>query len=232
MLQCLQGNEAVADDGDNLPFFGGPGTPLASTAPSGKGTKRHQADVVRTVAPDGTPDSHAGNHDFIAFRRGMECATCKKEVRIRCNTCLVCHACFCASPRPCGDVVVNVVGDVCDEGENNSANELATTRKPNKGRSVARMQAKLAMAVQNGGVRDWTRVALVHCLDVLGVKVASNNTRRELRDLATQHALPLLEEWDAFVPDTDRVTRSAAPPSSSQPSCSQPVDDMDGLIDE
>ena len=127
---------------------------------------------------------------------------------------------------------MNVVGDVCHEGENNRAHELATTRKPNKGRSVARMQAKLAMAVQNGRVRDWTRVALVHCLDVLGVKVASNNTRRELRDLATQHALPLLEEWDAFVPDTDRVTRFAAPPSSSEPSCSQLVDDMDGLIDE
>ena len=37
MLQCLQGNEAVADDGDSLPFFGGPGTPLSSTAPSRKG---------------------------------------------------------------------------------------------------------------------------------------------------------------------------------------------------
>ena len=58
MLQCLQGNEAVADDGDSLPFFGGPGTPLSSTAPSGKGTERHQADVVSIVAPDGTPDSH------------------------------------------------------------------------------------------------------------------------------------------------------------------------------
>ena len=232
MLQCLQGNEAMADDGDNLPCFGGPGTPLASTAPSGKGTERHQADVVRTVAPDGTPDSHAGNHDFITFRRGMECATCKKEVRICCNTCLVCHACFCASPRPCGDVVVNVVDDVCDEGESNSADELATARKPNKGHGVARMQAKLVMAAQNGRLRDWTRGALVHCLDVLGMKVASNSTRRELRDLATQHALPLLAEWDAFVPDTDRVTRSAAPPSSSQPSCSQLVDDMDGLIDE
>ena len=190
MLQCLQGNEAVADDGDNLPFFGGPGTPLASTAPSGKGTERRQADVVRTVAPDGTPDSHAGNHDFITFRGGMECATCKKEVRIWCNTCVVCHACFCASLRPCGDVVVNVVDDVCDEGENNSADELATSRKPNKGRSVARMQAKLVMAAQNGRLRDWTRGALVHCLDVLGMNVASNNTWRELRDLATQHALP------------------------------------------
>ena len=38
MLQCLQGNEAVADDGDILPLFGVPGTPLSSTAPSGKGT--------------------------------------------------------------------------------------------------------------------------------------------------------------------------------------------------
>ena len=232
MLQCLQGNEAVADDGDSLPFFGGPGTPLSSTAPSGKGTERHQADVVSIVAPDGTPDSHAGNHDFITFRRGMECATCKKEVRMWCNTCPVCHACFCASPRFCGNVVVNVVDDVCDEGENNSADELATPRKPNKRRGVARMQAKLVMATQNGRLRDWSKGALLNCLDVLGVKVAGNSDRQELRDLATQHALPLLEEWDAFVPDTDRVTRSAAPPSSSQPSCSQPIDDMDGLIDE
>ena len=75
MLQCLQCNEAVADDGDSVPFFGGPGTPLSSTAASGKDTERHQADVGSTVAPDGTPDSHAGNHDFITFRRGMECAT-------------------------------------------------------------------------------------------------------------------------------------------------------------
>ena len=129
-------------------------------------------------------------------------------------------------------VLVNVVDDVCDEGENNSADELATTRNPNKGRSVARMQAKLVMAAENGRLHDWTRGALVHCLDVLGMKVASNNTRHELRDLATQHALPLFAKWDAFVPHTDRVTRSAPPPSSSQPSCSQPVDDMDGLIDE
>ena len=82
MLQCLQGNEAVADDGDILPFFGGPGTPLTSTAPSGKGTERHKVDVVTVVAPDGTPDTHAGNHDFITFRRGMRCATCKQVVRM------------------------------------------------------------------------------------------------------------------------------------------------------
>ena len=54
MLQCLQGNEAVADDGDILPFFRGPGTPLTSTAPSGRGTERHKVDVVTLVAPDGT----------------------------------------------------------------------------------------------------------------------------------------------------------------------------------
>ena len=355
--------------------------------------------MVSIFAPDGTPDSHAGNHDFITFRRGTECATCKQVVRIWCNTCLVCHACFCASPRPCGEVVVNVAdrgchrdaqpffffllrqplsdvwwlptnrhrlptnrhrlhtnrhrlhtnrhrlhtnrhrlhtnrhrlptnrhrlhtnrhrlhtnrhrlhtnrhrlptnrhrlptnrhrlhtnrhrlhtnrhqlptnrhrlhtnrhrlhtnrhrlhtigrighseffflllwqplvaGDVCDEGENNSADELATPRKPDKGRGVARMQAKLVMAAQNGKLSDWTRGALLHCLEVLDVKVAGSSNQRQMRDLAMQHALPLLAQWDAFVPDTDRVTRSAAPPSSSQPSCSQPVDDMDGLIDE
>ena len=46
------------------------------------------------------------------------------------------------------------------------------------------------------------------------------------------YALPLLVQWDAFVTDTDRVTRYATPPSSSQPCCSQPVDAMEGLIDE
>ena len=47
-----------------------------------------------------------------------------------------------------------------------------------------------------------------------------------------QHALPLLAQWNALVLDTDRVPRSAAPPSSSQPCCSQPVDGLDGLMDE
>ena len=67
MLQRLQGIEGVADDGDILPFFGGPGTKLTSTLPPGKGTERHRADVVTVVAPHGTPNSHAGNHDFIEF---------------------------------------------------------------------------------------------------------------------------------------------------------------------
>ena len=62
ILQCLQGNEALADDGDIPPFFGGPGTPLTSTAPSRKGTERHRADVVTVVAPDGTPDSQSYLH--------------------------------------------------------------------------------------------------------------------------------------------------------------------------
>ena len=34
---------------------------------------------------------------------------------------------------------MNVADDVCDEGEDNSADELATPRKPNKGRRVAEM---------------------------------------------------------------------------------------------
>ena len=128
---------------------------------------------------------------------------------------------------------MNVADDVCEDGENSSANELATPRKPDKRCGVARMQAKLVMAAQcDGKLRDWTRAALSHCLDVLGVKVPSGSNRRQTRDLAMQHVLPLLAKWDAFVPDTDRVTRSAAPPSSFQPCCSQPVDDMDGLIDE
>ena len=71
MIQCLQGNEAVADGSDILPFFGGPGTPLTSMAPSGKGTERHRADLVTVVVPDGTRDSHDCGHDFITFRRGM-----------------------------------------------------------------------------------------------------------------------------------------------------------------
>ena len=66
-LQCPQGSEAVADDGDIQPFFGGPSTPLTTTAPCGKGAERHKVDVVTVVAPNGTPDTQAGNHDLITF---------------------------------------------------------------------------------------------------------------------------------------------------------------------
>ena len=162
----------------------------------------------------------------------MQCATCKQVVRICGNTCLVCHACFCAGPHPCTQVVVNVADDVCGDGENNNADELATPRKLDKRRGVAKMQAKLVMAVQNGKLRDWTRAALSNSLDVLGVKVPSGSNCGQTRDIAMQHALPLLAQWDAFVPYTDRVTRFLVPPSSSQPCCSQPMDGMDGLIDE
>ena len=188
--------------------------------------------MVTVVVLDGTLDSHTGNDDFITFSTGMQCATCKHVVCMWCNTCLVCHAFFPASSHPCTEKVVNVADYVCDEGENNSADEFTTPRKPDKGCCVARREAKLVMAAHNGKLRDWTRGALLYCPDVLDVKVPSGSNCRQIRDLAMQHVLPLSAQWVAFVPDTMRVTRSAAPPSSSQPCCSQPVDDMDGLIDE
>ena len=126
----------------------------------------------------------------------MQCATCKQVVRIRCNTCLVCHACFFAGPHPCTEVV-NVADDVYDKGENSSVDEFATPRKPDKGRRVAGMQAKLVMATRNGKLRDPTRGALSHCLDVLGVKVPSGSTRRQIRDTAMQLALPC---WHSGMP--------------------------------
>ena len=150
MVQCLQGYKALARDGDIVPFFGGRSTPLTSTAPSGKGMERHKVDVVTVVAPDCTPDTYASNHDFITFQRGMQCATCKQVISNWCNTCLVCHACFSSGPHPCIEVVVNVVDDVCEDGENNSANKLATPCKLDKRRGVAKMQAKLVMGAQNG----------------------------------------------------------------------------------
>ena len=82
MLQCLHGNEAVADDGDILPFFGGPGTLLSTKAPFGKDAEQHKVDLVTFVAPDGTPDAHARNRELFSFHRGMKCATCKPLVRI------------------------------------------------------------------------------------------------------------------------------------------------------
>ena len=184
MLQCLQGNELVADDGDILPIVGGPGTLVTSTAPSAKGSKPHKVDVVTLVAPHGNPDTHACNHDLITFRRGMQCATCKEVVRVWCNTCLVCHACFSVGPHPCTALVVNVVDDVCEEGEINSASELATPHKPNKRHGVARMHAKLVMAAQSGKLREWTRAVLSRCLDALGVTVPVGSKRRQ-----TSHTL-------------------------------------------
>ena len=131
------------------------------------------------------------------------------------------------------EVALQVVDNVCDNMENNGADELVTPRKPNQRCGVARMQAKLVMAATTGKLRDWPKGTVSHCLDVLGVKLPSGNNRREAREIAMQHALPLLAKCDAFVPQTDRVTCSAVPPSSPQPCCSQgPIDDMDGLINE
>ena len=75
---------------------------------------------------------------------------------------------------------------------NDNAHELATPHKRDKGRPIARVEAKLVMAAQNGKLRDSTRAALSHCLNVVGVKVQSGSNRRQTRDLAMHHALPLL----------------------------------------
>ena len=136
---------------------------------------------------------------------------------ILCNTCLVCHACFSARPHPCTEVVVNVADYVCQDRENNGLGKLATPPKPDNRLGFGRMQAKLVMAAQNGKLCDRTRAALSDCPDVLGVKVPNGSNGRQTRDLAMQHALPLLAQWDSFVPDTDRVTRSAVQQAAPNP---------------
>ena len=88
-----------------------------------KGCRTHKVDVVAIVAPDGTPHTLAGNHDFFTFCNGMECSTCKHLVRMWCSTCLVCHACFFAGAHPCTEVAVNVANDVCEDAKNDSADE-------------------------------------------------------------------------------------------------------------
>ena len=77
VLPQLDARESVEammlSDGHILPVFEGLDTPLATKAPSRKGDERHKVDVVTIVEPNCTPDTHAGNHDFFTFRRGMEC---------------------------------------------------------------------------------------------------------------------------------------------------------------
>ena len=94
------------------------------------------------------------------------------------------------------------------------------------------MQAKLVTAAQSVKLHDWTRATLSHCLNVLRVRIPTGRNRRQARDIAMQHAFPLSAQWDAFVPNTNCVTCSIAPPRSSQSCCSQAMHDMDGLIDE
>ena len=91
----------------------------------------------------------------------------KELVRISCNTCLLCRACFSAPPWPSREVAKNVVDDVREKDENNIADELATPRKRSEGRVVARMQAKLLMAAQSSKPWDWLTS---HSLDVLGTR--------------------------------------------------------------
>ena len=236
MLQCLEGVAAVADDGDILPSFGGSEEQLACQGATRKRAERqapseNSEDTV--VEPDGSPAQHGGNHDFFTSRRGMDCAVCRQSVRISCHTCLVCHTCFVKDPRPCGEGVVQVVDDAPEAAENNSEEEAVAPRKAEPKCALARAQAKLVCAAKAGTVPDWTRARMCDCLGAMGVKVPYNMNRRQARDVAMQQALPLLAQMDsAWVPPKDRVTRSAAPPSSSQPCSQVPVDDMDGLINE
>ena len=236
MLQCLEGEAAVADDGDILPSFAGSELQLACQGATRKRAdwQAQSEDTEGTVVePHGSHAQHGGNHDFFTFRRGMGCAVWRQSVRILCNTCLVCHTCFVKDPRPCGEAVVQVVDDAAEAAENNSEDEEVAPRKSDPKRALARAQAKLVCAAKAGTLRDWTRARICDYLGAMGVKVPYNMYRRQARDIAMQQALPLLAQMDSdWVPPTDRVTRSVAPPSSSQPCSQVPVDDMDGLIDE
>ena len=214
-------------------LFGGVEVPLACQAPTRKRADRQAPSEDIVVEPDGSLAVHGGNHDFFTFRGAMECAVCRQSVRIWCNTCLVCHTCFVKDPRPCGEAMVQVVDDAAKAAENNSKEEAVAPRKSYSKRALARAHAKRVGAAKVGTLCNWTRARICNCLGALGVKVPYNMNRRQARDIAMQKALPLLAQMDSdWVPPTDRVTRSAAPPSSSQPSSQVPVDDMDGLIDE
>ena len=55
MLQCLEGEVAVADDGDFLPSFGGLEVPLACQGPTRKRADRQAPSKDTVVEPDGSP---------------------------------------------------------------------------------------------------------------------------------------------------------------------------------
>ena len=200
MLQCLEGEAAVADDGDILPSFAGSEVPLACQGATRRRADR-QAPSEHTegtlVEPDGSPAQHGGNHDFFTFRRGMDCAVCRQSVRIWCNTCLVCHTCFVKDPRPCGEAVVQVVDDAAEAAENNSEEEAVAPRKSDPKRALARAQAKLVRAAKAGTLRDWTCARICDCLASMGVKVPNSKNRGQARDIAMQQVLPLLAQMDS-----------------------------------
>ena len=108
MLRCLEGEAAVADDGDTLPTFGGLEVPLASQGPTRRRADRQAPSKDTVVEPDGSAAQHGGNHDFFTLCRGMDRALCRQSVRFWCNTCLVCHTCFVKDPRPCGEAMVRL----------------------------------------------------------------------------------------------------------------------------
>ena len=101
------------------------------------------------------------------------------------------HAFF-VDPHPCKEVAVRVAYDVCEDVEINSVDERVAPRKPDKRHGVARMQAKLVMDVQRGKLWDCTKPTLSNCLDVLGVKLPSGSNRGQAKEIAMQHAVPLL----------------------------------------
>ena len=188
MLQCLEREAALADDGDILPSFGGSEVPLACQGPTRKRADRQAPSEDTVVEPDGTPPQHGGNHDFFTFRRGMDCAVCRQSARIWCKTCLVCHTCFVKDPRPGGEVMVQVVDDAAKAATNYSEEEAVAPRKSDPKRALARAQAKLVCAAKAGTSRDWTRARICDCLGAMGVKVPYNMNRRQARDIAMQQA--------------------------------------------
>ena len=171
MLQCLEGEGAVADDGDILPCFWGLELPLACQGATRKRVDRQAPSEDTVVETDGSPAQHGGNHDFFTFRRGMDCVVCRQSVRIWCNTCLVCHTCFVKDPRLCGEAVVQVVDDAAEAAENNSEEEAVAPRKSDPKHALARAQAKLVCAAKARTLRDWTRARICDCLGAMGVKV-------------------------------------------------------------
>ena len=128
---------------------------------------------------------------------------------------------------------MQVVDDAAEAAENYSEEEAVAPHKSDPKRALARAQAKLVCAAKSGTLGDWTPARICDCLASMGVNVPNSKTRGQARELAMQQVLPLLAQMDSdWIPPTDRVTRSAAPSSSSQPCSQVPVDDMAGLIDE
>ena len=68
----LQGNVAVANDGDMVPFFRRAQRLLVNKAPYGKAWEHHKEDVVTVLVVHRTHQTQTGNHGFFPFRRALE----------------------------------------------------------------------------------------------------------------------------------------------------------------